>query len=70
MTRARVAMGLYAVGTAVVVISVAYVINHYFGEPDEWNNWRSFNTLTAVLEVMRDLALELGLGALLSPSKR
>ena len=32
MTRARVAMGLYAVGTAVVVISMAYMINHYFGE--------------------------------------
>ena len=66
MTRASVARGLYAVGTAVIVISLAYVINHYFGAPDEWDNMRSsFDTLTAVLEVLRDLALELGLGVLI-----
>jgi hypothetical protein len=66
MTRSNVVLALYAVGAAVIVITVAYVINQYFGEADAYDELRgSFDTLTAGLSFLRDLALGVGLGVLI-----
>lgn len=67
MTRNNVVLALYAVGLALIVVTIAYVVNQYFGEPEAFDSTRSgFDTLTAVLSLLRDLLLGVGLGLLIA----
>jgi hypothetical protein len=62
MTRENVVNALYLTGAVVAVVAVVFTINAYFGDPDQWDRLRSgFNTITALLALLRDLVV-LGLG--------
>lgn len=67
MTRGNIANALYVTGALVLVVAIAFTINTYFGDPDQWDRLRSgFNTLTAFLALLRDLVvLGAGIGGLI-----
>ena len=67
MTRGNIVNALYASGALVIVVAIAFTINTYFGDPDQWDRLRGgFNTLTAFLALLRDLVvLGVGIGGLI-----
>lgn len=70
MNRGNIVAALYALAAAAAVIAVAYTINTYFGDSDGYDSLRAgFDTLTAVLAVLRDLfVLGLAIAMLLAAS--